>query len=193
MGSPSQQSRGCCLIITCSSSVLKLRRIAIVRALCKVSRSVSSAILFCRPIFESHCNKRGLRLDGKLPSTQRSPCGILHTLRRREGIPRSDLGQYRWSSIGTMTIPAWMKLWYRKPQWKDVNEYTRELNEERRNPSPERQLQKQTSRTSVSIPRRLALDRVLDNKTCSPLSLHDFYMYLRYIEHSSENLEFYLW
>lgn len=88
-----------------------------------------------------------------------------------------------------------MKLWYRKPQWKDLNEYTRELNEERRTPSPERErrLQKQSSRTSVSIPSRLALDRVLENKTCSPVSLHDFYMYLRYIEHSSENLEFYLW
>lgn len=25
------------------------------------------------------------------------------------------------------------------------------------------------------------------------MSLHDFYLYLKYVEHSSENLEFYLW
>ncbi len=29
--------------------------------------------------------------------------------------------------------------------------------------------------------------------TGSPMSLYDFYMYLKYIEHSSENLEFYIW
>lgn len=92
-----------------------------------------------------------------------------------------------------MTFPAWMKLWYKKPQWKDLNEYTRELNEERRAPSPEGRLQTTSSRNSLSIPSRLALDRVLENKTCSPMSLHDFYMYLKYVEHSSENLEFYLW
>jgi hypothetical protein len=27
----------------------------------------------------------------------------------------------------------------------------------------------------------------------SPMSLYDFYMYLKYIEHSSENLEFFIW
>jgi hypothetical protein len=25
------------------------------------------------------------------------------------------------------------------------------------------------------------------------MSLYDFYMYLKYIEHSAENLEFYVW
>ena len=27
----------------------------------------------------------------------------------------------------------------------------------------------------------------------SPMSLYDFYMYLKYIEYSAENLEFYIW
>jgi hypothetical protein len=27
----------------------------------------------------------------------------------------------------------------------------------------------------------------------SPMSLYDFYMYLKHIEHSPENLEFYVW
>ena len=29
--------------------------------------------------------------------------------------------------------------------------------------------------------------------TGSPMSLYDFYMYLKYIEYSAENLEFYIW
>jgi hypothetical protein len=33
----------------------------------------------------------------------------------------------------------------------------------------------------------------LTSVTGSPMSLYDFYMYLKYIEHSSENLEFYIW
>jgi hypothetical protein len=33
----------------------------------------------------------------------------------------------------------------------------------------------------------------LDRDLGSPLSLYDFYMYLKYIEFSAENLEFYLW
>jgi hypothetical protein len=32
-----------------------------------------------------------------------------------------------------------------------------------------------------------------DTAAGSPMSLYDFYMYLKYIEHSSENLEFYVW
>ena len=43
------------------------------------------------------------------------------------------------------------------------------------------------------IPANLSLERVLKNKTCSPMSLYDFYMYLTHIEYSPENLEFYLW
>jgi hypothetical protein len=33
----------------------------------------------------------------------------------------------------------------------------------------------------------------LTSETGSPMSLYDFYMYLKYIEHSPENLEFYVW
>ncbi len=32
-----------------------------------------------------------------------------------------------------------------------------------------------------------------DRLTGSPMSLYDFYMYLKYIEYSAENLEFYIW
>ncbi|KAK1471307.1 hypothetical protein CABS01_16393 [Colletotrichum abscissum] len=47
--------------------------------------------------------------------------------------------------------------------------------------------------TTAAYPVRLSLGKVLANETCSPLSLYDFYIYLKYIELSPENLEFYVW
>lgn len=89
-----------------------------------------------------------------------------------------------------MAIPAWLKVWYKRPEWRDIRDYTRQLNDEsfvghrQRSSSPG---------LTTAIPARLALDKVLANKTCSPMSLHDFYLYLKYMEHSAENLEFWLW
>lgn len=90
-----------------------------------------------------------------------------------------------------MTFPGWLKIWYKRPEWRDIRDYTRQLNDESLIP---RQRPRDLSPPSTTaIPARLALERVLDNKTCSPMSLHDFYLYLKYIEHSAENLEFWLW
>ncbi|KAK0369927.1 hypothetical protein CLIM01_12718 [Colletotrichum limetticola] len=47
--------------------------------------------------------------------------------------------------------------------------------------------------TTAAYPVRLSLGKVLANETCSPLSLYDFYIYLKCIELSPENLEFYVW
>ncbi|RVD85537.1 uncharacterized protein DFL_003857 [Arthrobotrys flagrans] len=47
--------------------------------------------------------------------------------------------------------------------------------------------------TAAGIPQSLSLDRMLANETASPCSISDFLNYLRYIEHSPEHLEFYLW
>ncbi len=41
--------------------------------------------------------------------------------------------------------------------------------------------------------RRAANGKTDYGVTGSPMSLYDFYMYLKYIEFSSENLEFYIW
>ncbi|KAK3985264.1 hypothetical protein QBC44DRAFT_335354 [Cladorrhinum sp. PSN332] len=81
-------------------------------------------------------------------------------------------------------VPSWL-VWYKKPEWRDIKQYSAEASREGRTLSPDGR--------STAIPSRLALDRILANKTCSPMSLYDFYMYLKYIEHSGENLEFYLW
>ncbi|KAK8069978.1 hypothetical protein PG994_006594 [Apiospora phragmitis] len=84
-----------------------------------------------------------------------------------------------------MRLPSSLQ-WYKKPEYRDIKEYSSAIVSGRRSLSPD-------GRGKVSIPRSLTLDRVLANKTCSPLSLYDFYMYLKYIEYSPENLEFYIW
>jgi len=83
-----------------------------------------------------------------------------------------------------MRFPSWLT-WYKKPEYRDIREYADNINTGKRSMSP--------AGRACSIPSRLRLDRILENKTCSPMSLYDFYMYLKYIEFSSENLEFYMW
>ncbi|KAK3688965.1 hypothetical protein B0T22DRAFT_512955 [Podospora appendiculata] len=83
-----------------------------------------------------------------------------------------------------MRFPTWLK-WYKKPEYRDIKEYATGVASGRRSLSPDR--------SKTAIPSRLRLERILENKTCSPMSLYDFYMYLKYIEFSAENLEFYIW
>ncbi|CAK7240563.1 MAG: hypothetical protein STHCBS139747_002006 [Sporothrix thermara] len=66
-----------------------------------------------------------------------------------------------------MWIPAWLN-WYKKPEYRDIKEYSNAVVAGRRPLSP-------------------------DGRGRSPMSLYDFYMYLKYIEFSPENLEFYIW
>ncbi|KAL2192971.1 hypothetical protein P885DRAFT_81703 [Corynascus similis CBS 632.67] len=81
-------------------------------------------------------------------------------------------------------LPSWLS-WYKKPEYRDIKEYAANVNSGKRALSPDGR--------DGGIPSRLRLERILANKTCSPMSLYDFYMYLKYIEYSAENLEFYIW
>ncbi|KAK4033646.1 hypothetical protein C8A01DRAFT_39879 [Parachaetomium inaequale] len=81
-------------------------------------------------------------------------------------------------------LPSWL-CWYKKPEYRDFKEYATNVSTGRRPMSPDGR--------NGGIPSRLRLDRILANKTCSPMSLYDFYMYLTHIEYSAENLEFYIW
>ncbi|KAL2130375.1 hypothetical protein VTI74DRAFT_6537 [Chaetomium olivicolor] len=81
-------------------------------------------------------------------------------------------------------LPSWLS-WYKKPEYRDIKEYATDISTGKRTLSPDGR--------NGGIPSRLQLDRILANKTCSPMSLYDFYMYLKYIEFSAENLEFYIW
>ncbi|KAJ6779934.1 hypothetical protein PWT90_05355 [Aphanocladium album] len=43
------------------------------------------------------------------------------------------------------------------------------------------------------IPESLAFDNIISGGTCPPMTVRDFMNYLIYIEHSAENLQFFLW
>ncbi|RDW88010.1 hypothetical protein BP6252_00042 [Coleophoma cylindrospora] len=90
--------------------------------------------------------------------------------------------------------PSWMQ-WYKKPSYVDIKQFATSLQEKAdrsatSTPRPSVELERPST---AEVPSKLNLERILKNQTCSPMSLHDFYMYLKHIEYSSENLEFYLW
>ncbi|KAK2627226.1 hypothetical protein QTJ16_003192 [Diplocarpon rosae] len=95
----------------------------------------------------------------------------------------------------TPRYPDWLR-WYRKPSYVDVNQFATTINDGSAalgNSTTCRDSTKLKRKSSTDIPSKLSLEKILKNRTCSPMSLYDFYMYLKYIEHSSENLEFYVW
>ncbi|KAH8171870.1 Regulator of G protein signaling superfamily [Sarocladium implicatum] len=49
------------------------------------------------------------------------------------------------------------------------------------------------SGASVGIPSSLTFDKIMNGGTCPPMTVRDFMNYLVYIEHSAENLQFFLW
>jgi len=49
------------------------------------------------------------------------------------------------------------------------------------------------SGSSNGIPESLNFDRIINGGTCPPMTVRDFMNYLIYIEHSAENLQFFLW
>lgn len=49
------------------------------------------------------------------------------------------------------------------------------------------------SARSAGIPDSLAFDKIINGGTCPPCTVRDFMNYLIYVEHSAENLQFYLW
>lgn len=58
-----------------------------------------------------------------------------------------------------LPLPSWLS-WYKKPEYRDIRTYADEINTGRRAMSP-------AGRSNISIPSRLRLDRILQNKTCN--------------------------
>ncbi|KIW09482.1 hypothetical protein, variant [Verruconis gallopava] len=50
-----------------------------------------------------------------------------------------------------------------------------------------------TSHSSRGIPDALSFDRIISGGTCPPVTIRDFMDFLKYIERSAENLQFFLW
>lgn len=57
-----------------------------------------------------------------------------------------------------MHWPTWLT-WYKKPQFRDIKEYSQAVGSGTRPLSPD-------GRSSSMIPRQLKVERVLENKTC---------------------------
>lgn len=93
-----------------------------------------------------------------------------------------------------MQLPSYLH-WYKKPSYTDVHVYGQALVDRAGSASNEGSPRNSldSKRSNNDVPKRISLERILQNRTCSPMSLYDFYMYLKYIEHSSENLEFHAW
>ncbi|KIW14385.1 hypothetical protein PV08_07167 [Exophiala spinifera] len=89
------------------------------------------------------------------------------------------------------SLPSWLD-WYRKPSYRDPIIFSASIRADLENGLTSRP-GSISSQSDSAIPSNLTLDHVLNNDTCSPLSLYDFYMYLKHIERSPENLEFYIW
>ena len=58
-----------------------------------------------------------------------------------------------------MGLPSWL-VWYKKPEYRDIREYSAAVGSGKRALSPD-------GRNKTAIPSRLSLQRVLDNKTCT--------------------------
>ncbi|EME49510.1 G protein signaling regulator like protein [Dothistroma septosporum NZE10] len=82
-------------------------------------------------------------------------------------------------------------LTYRRPS--HVTSSRASLNGDEKQKSIQESVSSGNSCMSHGIPAALAFDRIIDGGTCPPVTVREFMNYLKYIEHSAENLQFFLW
>ncbi|KAI1499993.1 hypothetical protein F5X99DRAFT_430067 [Biscogniauxia marginata] len=85
-----------------------------------------------------------------------------------------------------------LPLSYRRPEHVDREEFRRystASDGDKSNSS----LNSGRSGASSGIPDALAFDKIINGGTCPPCTIRDFMNYLIYIEHSAENLQFFIW
>ncbi|KAI1463695.1 uncharacterized protein F4812DRAFT_238296 [Daldinia caldariorum] len=83
-----------------------------------------------------------------------------------------------------------LSLKYRRPGHVDKGKF---LSSRRGDASSDVSLESGQTGSSSGIPDVLAFDKIMDGGTCPPCTIRDFINYLMYIEHSAENLQFFLW
>ncbi|KAJ2973187.1 hypothetical protein NUW58_g9000 [Xylaria curta] len=82
---------------------------------------------------------------------------------------------------------------YRRPEYVDKEEFIRSANSAAFDETSDASLKSGRSGASSGIPEALTFDKIINGGTCPPCTLRDFMNYLIYIEHSAENLQFFLW
>ncbi|QIX01079.1 hypothetical protein AMS68_006596 [Peltaster fructicola] len=82
-------------------------------------------------------------------------------------------------------------LLYRRPA--QVVSTRASLSGEEKQRSIESSINSGCSCMSNGIPESLSFDKIIAGGTCPPLTVRDFMNYLKYVEYSAENLQFFLW
>ncbi|KAI3321525.1 hypothetical protein HD806DRAFT_502782 [Xylariaceae sp. AK1471] len=86
-----------------------------------------------------------------------------------------------------------LQLNYRRPNYVDKEDFIRSESSIDFDEKSEASLRSGRSGTSLGIPDALTFDKIINGGTCPPCTIRDFMNYLIYIEHSAENLQFFLW
>ncbi|KAI0468853.1 hypothetical protein F4859DRAFT_524019 [Xylaria cf. heliscus] len=81
---------------------------------------------------------------------------------------------------------------YQRPPYVD-NEIFRRINSGEFDDKTDAFLESVFAGAPSGIPEALTFDKIVNAGTCPPCTLRDFMNYLIYIEHSAENLQFFLW
>ncbi|KAI1423435.1 hypothetical protein F5Y12DRAFT_716388 [Xylaria sp. FL1777] len=82
---------------------------------------------------------------------------------------------------------------YRRPSYVSKDDFGRNNNDAQSDGKVDASLKSGRSGLSSGIPEALAFDKIINGGTCPPCTVRDFMNYLIYIEHSAENLQFFLW
>ncbi|KAI8959710.1 hypothetical protein F5Y11DRAFT_332155 [Daldinia sp. FL1419] len=83
-----------------------------------------------------------------------------------------------------------LSLKYQRPPHVDKEKF---LSNKRQAKNDEPSLELGRPGSPSGIPDALAFNRIINGGTCPPCTIRDFMNYLLYIEHSAENLQFFLW
>lgn len=102
-----------------------------------------------------------------------------------------------------------LSLTYRRPQQVDKDSFRQSISTDSFSEKEDASLRSGRSGASAGIPDALAFDKIISGGTCpvslilianvisinelQPMTVRDFMNYLIYIEHSAENLQFFLW
>ncbi|KAK5115133.1 hypothetical protein LTR62_001830 [Meristemomyces frigidus] len=83
---------------------------------------------------------------------------------------------------------------YRRPGYVSSENGSRDsLSGHEKQKSIDESISSGSSCMSAGIPEALSFDRIIAGGVCPPCTVRDFMNYLKYIEHSAENLQFFLW
>ncbi|KAI0125081.1 hypothetical protein BJ170DRAFT_703253 [Xylariales sp. AK1849] len=88
---------------------------------------------------------------------------------------------------------GFLSLSYRRPHYTDSGGYQQRSSSDTYSEKEDASLRSGRSSASAGVPDALAFDKIIDGGTCPPMTIRDFMNYLIYIEHSAENLQFFLW